>query len=614
MADPLELNTDSILKPEGSFQPPSTCGIEFEKWTGNLYTAFKSNKIKATPYLQRGIDVVYSHLEAMKHKHHKKLGDSYGFSAFDVTNDPVWMVLRSQIRVHFRKIIREVRPSKTPLENIRFKCINRTTYNFLLQQIKLIESLKANIVQNGELGRIQLEIIDAQLDSLKSLYDQKESIDNNIWQILNDQHKRSLYTAICHKGIKTGNEDKASAKGAALSIENTLDLFAEGKIIIQRTWDFKNVVRSQVSANAGVEALVKGKAGMHAKFGSNGGAGVIKGLAGKPEIGITGNAGVSQGLGKETNYSQAGLENRNGFAPMQLVPGIDIGVNLELAAKFGLVVEINHELSIGQLFALQSEASLFVGAEVKAQLKGAFNSSNILGANEFIVGAIGGSAFIGAKAKGEVTAVFKARSIDAARFKIEGAVSAGAGINATFETAIRGSGDLKVRAAAGLTAGIGTDFGTETMVNPLLLKILLWDKLASRLTSKAYQTRKNEKYDRSVNNVALCRCQDKALTYMTILDQSYQLLAEELWRISVITDFTNSDIEGMRGTLPNLFRPPELEAAYSKSTDNSDDALTNAQAGVETAAYAHFKEKQGAKKKSTVGTQLGSLLILEPRV
>jgi len=608
MADPLDLNIDSILKPNGSFQPPCICAIEFEKWAGNLYTAFKNNKIKAIPYLKRGIDVVYSYLEAMKYKHHKKLSASYGFGAFDVTNDLVWILLRSQVRVHFRKIIREVRPSKTPLENIRFKCINRTTYNFLLQQMKLIESLKANIVRNGELGRIQLEVIDAQLESLKSLYDQKESIDNNTWQILNDQHKRSLYTAICR------SEDKASAKGGALSTENTLDLFNECKIKITRTWDFKNVVRNQVSVEAGVEARVKAKLGMHAKFGSSGGAVVTKGEAGKPEIG---NAGVSQELGRVTNFSETDLGNRNDFAPMQLIPGIDIAVNLELAAKFGLVVEVNHELSIGQLFSLQSEASLFVGAEVKAQINGAFNSSNIFGSNKVIVGAFGGSAFIGAKAKGSTTAVFKARSIDAARFKIEGAVSAGAGIKAKLETIVRGSGDLKIKAVAGLTAGIGTDLGMETMVNPLLLKILLWDKLASRLTSKAYQERKNEKYDRNVNSVALYRCQDKALTYMTILDQSYKLLAEELWRISVITDFTDVDIEGMRGTLPNLFRPPELEAAYLESTDNDDDdddALTNAQIGVKVAADARFKEKQGAEKNSTVGTQLGSLLILEPQV
>ncbi|NOI26377.1 hypothetical protein [Vibrio mediterranei] len=609
MANPLELNIDSILKPNGSFQPPSTCGVEFKRWTSNLYMAFRSNKTKATPYLQRGIDVVYSHLEVMKHKHHKKLSDSYGFSALDVTNDPVWMVLRSQIRVHFKKIIREVRPSRTPLENIRFKCINRTTYNFLQQQIRLIESLKTSIVKKGELGRIQLEVIDAQLDSLKSLYDQKESIDNNIWKILNDQHKRNLYTAICHKGIKTGYEDKASAKDSALSTENTLDLFAEAKIEIKRTWDFRNIVRNQVSAKAGVEGRVKVNTDLHAKFGSNGGAGVMKGRAGEPEIGITGNAGVSQGLGKYTNFSQAELENRNGFAPMQLIPGIDIGVNIELAAKFGLMVEVSHELSIGQLFALQSEASLFVGAEVKAQINGAFNSSNILGADEFIVGAIGGSAFIGAKAKGSVTTVFKARSIDAARFKIEASVSAGAGINATVEAAVRGSGDLKVRVAAGLTAGIGTDFDTETMVNPLLLKILLWDKLASHLTTKAYRKRKNEKYDRSVNIVALSRCQSKALTYMSILDQSYRLLAEELWRISVVTDFTGSDIEGMRGTLPNLFRPPELKAAYLRSIDDSDDELTNAQSGVERAAEARFKERKGARTHS----QQGSLLILEPQ-
>ena len=95
MADPLELNINSILKPHNSFQPPSACSREFAKWTKNLHTAFKSNKIKAIPYLQRGIDIVYSNLEAMKYRHHKKLSDSYGYGAFDVTNDPVWMVLRS---------------------------------------------------------------------------------------------------------------------------------------------------------------------------------------------------------------------------------------------------------------------------------------------------------------------------------------------------------------------------------------------------------------------------------------------------------------------------------------------------------------------------------------
>ncbi len=79
MANPLELNIDSILKPNGSFQPPSGCRIEFERWTRALYMAFKSNKVKATPYLQRGIDVVYSQLEAMKYRHHQKLSSSYGF-------------------------------------------------------------------------------------------------------------------------------------------------------------------------------------------------------------------------------------------------------------------------------------------------------------------------------------------------------------------------------------------------------------------------------------------------------------------------------------------------------------------------------------------------------
>jgi len=148
------------------------------------------------------------------------------------------------------------------------------------------------------------------------------------------------------------------------------------------------------------------------------------------------------------------------------------------------------------------------------------------------------------------------------------------------------------------------------MVNPLLLKVLLWDKLAIHLTSKAYQQRKNEKFDRSVNMIALDRCKNKARTYMILLDQSYKLLAEELWRISVITDFTESDIDGMRGTLPNLFRPPELEAAYLSSTDNSDDALTNAQLGVEIAANARFKDRKKTKKHA----QKGSLLILEPQV
>ncbi|MFA0112539.1 hypothetical protein AB4407_02435 [Vibrio sp. 10N.261.46.E11] len=610
MANPLELNIDYILKPNGSFQPPSACDIEFKRWTGNLYMAFKSNKVKAIPYLQRGIDAVYSHLEAMKYRHHKKLSSSYGFGASDVTNDPVWIVLQGQIREHFKKIIREVRPSKTPLENIRFKCINRTTYNFLLQQIKLIESLRTNIVKNGELGRIQLEVIDAQLDSLKSLYDQRESIDNKVWQILNDQHKRIAYTAICHKGVKTSYEDKASAKGCELSTYNNLNLFAEAKIKVERTWDFRNIVRNQVSAKAKGGGRVKVKGGMHAKFGSNGGATVVKGCAGDPEIGIASNPGVSQALGKITNFSKDELAGRNGFAPTQLIPGIDIGVNLELAARFGLTLKVTHELSIGQLFALKNEASLFVGAEVKAKIDGAFNSSNILGADEFIVGAIGGSAFIGAKAKGAATATFKARSIDAARFKIEAGVSVGAGINAGVEAVVRGGGDVKVRAAAGLTAGIGTDVEMDTMVNPLLLKVLLWDKLAIHLTSKAYQQRKNEKFDRSVNMIALDRCKNKARTYMLLLDQSYKLLAEELWRISVITDFTESDIDGMRGTLPNLFRPPELEAAYLSSTDNSDDALTNAQLGVEIAANARFKDRNKTKKHA----QKGSLLILEPQV
>ncbi|WP_135442412.1 hypothetical protein [Vibrio tasmaniensis] len=612
MANPLELNIDNILRANGSFQSPSTCGIEFKRWTDKLYMAFKSNKVKATPYLQRGIDVVYSHLESMKYRHHIKLSSSYGFSALDITNDPVWIILQGQIREHFKKIIREVRPSRTPVENIRFKCINRTTYNFLLQQIKLIESLRSNIVQNGELGRIQLEVIDAQLESLKSLYDQKENIDNKVWQILNDQNKRTAYTTIRQKGkgVKTGYEDKASAKDGELSTTNTLDLFAEAKIEIKRTWDFKNIVRNQVSAKATGGGRVKIKSDLHANFGSNGGAGFIKGRAGAPEVGIASNAGVDQKLGKITNFSKDELAGRNGFAPMQLIPGIDIGVNAELAARFGLTLEVTHELSIGQLFALKSEASLFVGAEVKAKIDGAFNSSNILGADEFIVGAIGGSAFIGAKAKGAATAVFKARSIDAARFKIEAGVSAGAGINAGVEAVVRGGGDVKVRAAAGLTAGIGTDVEMDTMVNPLLLKVLLWDKLAIHLTSKAYQQRKNEKFDRSVNMIALDRCKNKARTYMILLDQSYKLLAEELWRISVITDFTESDIDGMRGTLPNLFRPPELEAAYLSSTDNSDDALTNAQLGVEIAANARFKDRKKTKKHA----QKGSLLILEPQV
>lgn len=626
-SDCLAFDHSMIQKANGDFLPLTQSSINIANWLTKLQSAFgKKQASRAVPHIQKGIDTIYSELEAMRYKHHRTLSKSYGYGVTDITDEPLWVILVGQVSRNFASVVKVVHPSKTPNEAIRAKHINRTFARFLEQKQTLLQHLKGGIANSGELGRLQAQILDGQVESLKKAYDTHEHFDENIWLILNDYGKKQQ---LLQRSRGTGRTSTVEAKGSVKDGSTVLDvsgeLFAEAKIKFEKTWDF-GAMRNELEAAMSVGAKIAYQDKAHINLGTGGGATYKKGTPGKAEIGNVSMPGVNTSLPKQTNFSDAELENRNGFVPIQLIPGVDIGIDAFLAIEAGLRVTVTHQLTIGQIMSMKNEAELFVGAEVKGQVKGSINTSNIMGADEVFVGSVSGGAFIGAKAKGSTTVTFKARGINAVSAQVSGAVSAGAGINGSVESIVRRSGDIKFRMAAGATAGVGADVDFDTTVNPMLFKVILWDHLAHYFTTQAYQERTNAKMDFKVNGVVLTRCDEKLVTYLNQIQCDYNALAEMLWRLPA--DARTSMVAGGLMLHDPIVKPDEAGIQHYLTSVGvaddeylyDDDEMTNAELGIVHGAQAlqnqNKAEKKARKAQSRgkrIKRKLKGLLVLPPQ-
>ncbi|MDN3681944.1 hypothetical protein QWZ04_16680 [Vibrio tapetis subsp. quintayensis] len=626
-SDCLAFDHSMIQKSNGDFLPPSVCSTNIGNWLKKLQSAFgKKQASRAIPYIQKGIDTIYSELEAMRYRLYQKSSKSYGYGVADITDEPLWIILVGQVSRNFSSIVKIVHPSKTPNEAIRSKHINRTFSSFFEQKRTLLQHLQGGIAKSGELGRLQAQILDGQVESLKKAYDTHEHLDENIWLILNDCHKKQQLLQMSRGAGKTSTaEAKGSIKDGSAVMDVSGELFSEAKIKFEKTWDF-GAMRNELEATMSVGAKLSYQDKAHINLGTGGGATYKKGTPGKAEIGNVSMAGVNTSLPKQTNFSDAELENRNGFVPIQLIPGVDIGIDAFLAIEAGLKVTVTHQLTIGQIMSMKNEAELFVGAEVKGQIKGGINTSNIMGADEVFVGSISGGAFIGAKAKGSSTVTFMARGINAVSAQVSGAVSAGAGINGTVESIVRRSGDIKFRMAAGATAGIGADVDFNTTVNPMLFKVILWDHLAHYFTTQAYQDRTNAKMDFKVNCIVLTRCDDKLVSYLNQIRCDYNTLAEMLWRLPA--DAHTSVVAGVSVLHDPIVKPSDASiqqhlTSVGVADDEylyDEDEMTNAELGIvhgaQTLQSQNKTEKQAKKAQSKgkrLKRKLKGLLVLPPQ-
>jgi hypothetical protein len=79
------------------------------------------------------------------------------------------------------------------------------------------------------------------------------------------------------------------------------------------------------------------------------------------------------------------------------------------------------------------------------------------------------------------------------------------------------------------------------MVNPMLLKVLLWDSFGKHLRSKQTKQIKGIKYNRKVNQVALSRCEESIMSSLNMIEVDYRALAEEIWRIPTFTNMSTKD-------------------------------------------------------------------------
>jgi len=566
------------------------CSGAFDKWLDRLQKSCgKKNAVRARPALQRGIDGVYSLLEDMKYRHHKNNSTAYEYGVAAITEDPTWQCLVSSVVRHFPEQVKVVRPSRTPHEAIRDKCINRTFFNFIFQKQRLAEMMKSNIITQGELGRLQVKILEAQISSLEKAYNQRSQFNEQVWKILNDYKCReSVFKATATSKISA----EANSRSLSASADASAELFAGLKVEVTKEWDFANIMQNKVTANALVGSNFKAKINYNAKINNVSYA--------------SANAKIDE---EKKTTIKSGLSD-----PMQLIPGIDLGVNAELAAMMGAKVTVTHVLTVGQIMAMTNEAELFVGAEVKASASLRVNSNNIYGKKEIIVGKLGASAFAGLKATGSSSITFKARGINAASVSASASVSAGIGITAEIQASIRTSGDVKFKVSSGATAGIGASTSLGATVNPVALKVILWDGFAHHLTTQKYQRRKNEKLDRNLNTVAITRCNEHAIQSLNSLESDYIKMAEELWRLPVDANFTNGIYHD------ELSRGAKLDDAYMRSVEmNTDEGMEKAEEGIMRSSdvlsksvadnKSHLKKQSRGRK---VIRKIKGLLAVQP--
>jgi hypothetical protein len=526
----LDFDVSTIKSSSGELNDNLGCAFAIENWLKHLYSVCKKSQ-RALPFIEKAVDLIYSEVEAELYR--TSGGKASAYSALAVAEHPVWNFFVQRVTKRFGSLVRVVKPHRSPTESVRSKLINRTFTEMLYNKYRVLERSSNSIQASGELGVVKVELLNAQVDALMEAYKNHLKDNDEVWPALNE---------LFQKHVGTSSKAEGSVKEGGPEIDIAEDVFADFKIGYEKVWDFGKM-RNKINAamEVGVRAGFKGN--VHAKVGQGGSAGYRDNKLGKDAGGKLVSTKYTEdytpGKGVEVNKKEDASDDS--FAVMQLIPGIDLEVNVSLAAQAGLRLKFEHELTIGDFMEMKNEADLFAGANVKAEFVATANTANIFAADEIIKFKAGASAFAGVKATGSSSISFKARGIKMVGVGVTGSVSAGIGVSAALETIVKTSGDISMKAEAGGTFGVGSSLEFNTMVNPMLVKILLWDKLGHRLRSTQTKRAINIQYNRQVNVIAVNRCQDAIMTSLNYLDLEYRSLAEELWRIPTFTNVTTQN-------------------------------------------------------------------------
>ncbi|MCG9727396.1 hypothetical protein [Vibrio brasiliensis] len=589
----LDFDVSTIKSSSGELNDNLGCAIAIENWLTNLYSVCKKSQ-RALPYLEKAIDLVYSEVEAELYR--TSGGKASAYSAAEVAKHPVWDFFVQRVTKRYGGLVRIVKPHRSPTESVRSKLINRTFSQMLYNKNRVLERSSNSILASGELGVLKVELLDAQVGALVDAYNGHLKQNDELWPALNE---------LFQKHVGTSSKAEGSVKEGGPEIDIAGDVFAEYKFAYEKVWDFGKM-RNKINLAMEVGARAGFKGNTHAKFGQGGSAGFrdkkVGEEAGRKLASTKYTEDYTPGKGVDVNKKEDASDDS--FETMQLIPGIDLEVNVSLAAQAGLRLKFEHELTIGDFMEMKNEADLFAGASVKAEFVATANTANYFASDEIIKFKAGASAFAGVKATGSSSISFKARGIKMAGASVTGSVSAGIGVSAAVETIVKSSGDISFKAGAGATVGVGSSVDFGTMVNPMLVKILLWDKLGHRLHTQQTKRITNIQYNRQVNQIAVSRCQDNIRTAMTNLDLEYRTLAEELWRIPT---FTNVSTQNEVTTIHDEISRPNQHVLdqYLKTlgvTDHlhmNDDDVLQAAIDIDNDArevQANAKREKEAKK------------------
>lgn len=523
----LDFDVSSIKGTNGKLISNLGCAIEIEQWLKKLSLACgRRHSNRALPYLEKAIDVVYSEVEAELYRQSGNKSSAYKASA--VTKHPVWQFFVERVTKKFGSVVKVIQPHRSPTESVRSKLINRTFYQMLDNKRAVLKHSDESILASGELGQAKVAIIDAQVNALRDAYFNHAKGNAELWPAINE---------LFQKGNTQSVEAKANLKEGSLTFEASQALFSEAQVEFEKTWDFGKM-KNQIKASAEIGAHESSKFSASAKINK----GALDGIGHSRDL-FSANKEKSTKSEFEVNKltGTPTLNIDDSVVTTQIIPGIDLEVDAVLAAELGMKVTVSHKLSVADFMALESDGNLFVGATAKVQFTAAVNSANMFSANDVFKTQIGASAFIGAKASGTSSFTLKCRGMSMVRSTLTGSASVGLGASAALEAIVKGSGDFSFKAGAGSTMGVGTSVELGGMVNPMLLKVFLWDSFGRHLRSKQAQQIKGIKYNKKVNNVAFCRCDDNICSTKAMIELDYRALAEELWRIPTFTNMSTKD-------------------------------------------------------------------------
>lgn len=523
----LDFDVSSIKGTDGKLIPNLGCAIEIEQWLKKLSLACgRRHSNRALPYLEKAIDVIYSEVEAELYRQSGNNTSAYEASA--VTKHPVWQFFVERVTKKFSSVVKVIQPHRSPTESVRSKLINRTFFQMLHNKHEVLKRSHSSILASGELGQAKVEILDAQVNALRDAYFNHAKCNAELWPAIN---------ALFQKGNTRSVEGKVNLEDGSLTFEASQALFAEAKVEFEKTWDFGKM-KNQIKASAEIGARESSKFSASAKINK----GALDGIGHSREL-FSRNKEKSTKSEFEVNKltGNATYSIDDSVVTTQIIPGIDLEIDAMLAAEMGMKLTVSHELSVADFMSLKNEGELFVGATAKVQFTGAINSANMFTENEVIKTKLCASAFVGAKASGTSTFTLKARGMSMLSGSVTGSASVGLGASAALEAIVKGSGDFTFKAGASATMGAGTGLEFGTMVNPMLLKVLLWDSFGKHLRSKQTKRKTGIKYNRNVNQVAVSRCEESIMSSLNMIEADYRVLAEELWRIPTFTNMSTKD-------------------------------------------------------------------------